>query len=137
MYFDLDKSIIKLLGANWSRVFSLDMETHPPTKNDMLTNERILGIGMGRRIGKELEIKLFVLEKDDDESESTLLEQFDAYLKQNRPYGVVGFAFRGYDIPLLAIKRQRIGPRFWAIRDLVAEHQQSISKRALETISVG
>lgn len=119
MYFDLDNSIIKLLKMNWNRVFSLDIETNPPTKGDMLTNERILGIGVCRRIEKELDTNLFVLKEDNDESELELLERFDSYLKQNRPFGVVGFAFRGYDIPLFAIKRHRIGPKLWVIRDLV------------------
>jgi len=120
LYFDMDRSIIRLFRTDWGKVFSLDIETHVPTRNDMLTNERILGIGVCHRTKKELDSKLFVLNDDSDKAELNVLQQFDDYIKQNRPMGLVGYALRGYDIPLLEIKRHRYGgPGLWAIRDLV------------------
>lgn len=71
----------------------------------MLTDERILCISMSRKVEAGLlETETFVLERDDDESEAELLVKLDEHLRSIKPIGVVGFANRGYDLPLLAIK---------------------------------
>lgn len=78
----------------------------------MLTNERILSVSIARRISGEptsagIEVETILLSRDDEESEKKLLEDLNEKLGEIKPLGVVGYAMRSYDIPLLSIKKQR------------------------------
>jgi len=126
-YEELNARLLLLLKDLWNRVIFLDMETDVRDEN-FLRNERILLISMARRVSGYLslngvEVKSFVLESYSDSGEFELLVKFDRELSKIRPLAVVGFGLRSYDIPLLAIKKERYnGHRnLWKIVDLVEQ----------------
>ena len=93
-------------------MISLDLETKVLDSSQMLTNERILSVSIARRISGEptsagIEVETILLSRDDEESEKKLLEDLNEKLGEIKPLGVVGYAMRSYDIPLLSIKKQR------------------------------
>lgn len=102
------------------RIISLDMET-APSRGEFLTNERILAIAIAKRVSGEfmsdegIEVKSWLLSKDSDEREYTLLENFDKGLKP-RPLATIGFGIKGYDLPLLSIKMQRYNPEIATVK---------------------
>lgn len=107
------------------RVVSLDMETAPFKDTDFLTNERILTIGVARRVsgnfgeGEGVEVRSFLLQGDSDLEEYRLLEELDRTLSReiwSEPLGVVGYGIRDYDMPLLSIKMKRYDPKVEEVR---------------------
>lgn len=103
---------LKFLKPLWGRMISLDLETKVLDRREMLTNEMILSVNIARRTSGELthagiEVETIILSREDEESEKELLENLNEKLGEIKPLGVVGYAMRGYDIPLLLIKKQR------------------------------
>lgn len=127
-YEEFNAQLLLLLRGIWDRVIFLDMETDVRGEN-FLRDERILLISIGRCISKCLssdgiKIKSFILESDSDDRELELLVKFNEELRRLRPLAVVGFGIRSYDIPLLAMKKQKYVNRreyLWKIVDLVEQ----------------
>jgi len=102
-----------------SRIIALDFETKVLSKNEFLTNEMILGVSLARRNkdGK-IDYPYYILDNENLDAELSLLEKMDVILGNWNPLVIVGYGFRTYDIPLLAIKSQRCrnnGQNFWKI----------------------
>ncbi len=129
-YEDLQIYLLRLLKSFWNRVLALDIETHV-VEQRYLENDRILAVGIARRVSGDLldsdgiEVKTIFLEDDTDDSEIELLKKLGAELSRIKPLCVVGYGIRQYDIPLLAIKKQRYGNlmkqfrEFWKLVDLI------------------
>lgn len=98
--------------TNRAQIICLDLETNPKD-HEFLTSERILAIGISRRISGApcssdgIETKIWMLEKNNDENEIELLRVFSRWLKTVVPMVVVGANIRGYDLPLLSYKLER------------------------------
>jgi len=106
-YEELQLEQLKFLKPFWGRMISLDLETKVLDRHEMLTNETILSVNIARRTSGELthagtEVETIILSREDDESDKQLLEQLNDKLAGIRPLGVVGYALKGYDIPLLS-----------------------------------
>ena len=121
-YEELQLRLMRMLKPFWSRVISLDIETHV-SNEQFLTNERILSISFARRISgnfmnaHSIEVKTLFLNGENDESEKRLLEIFNDELGKIKPLGVLGYGLRQYDIPLLIIKKQHYGLLLWKLID--------------------
>lgn len=122
-YEEFQLRLMRMLKPFWSRVISLDIETHV-LNEQFLTNERILSISFARRISgnlmdaKGIEVKTIFLNGENDESEKRLLEIFNNELGKIKPLGVLGYGLRQYDIPLLIIKKQHYGLLLWKLIDM-------------------
>ena len=122
-YEEFQLRLMLMLKPFWSRVISLDMETHV-SNEQFLTNERILSISFARRISgnlmdtKGIEVKTIFLNGENDESEKRLLEFFNNELGKIKPLGVLGYGLRQYDIPLLIIKKQHYALLLWKLIDM-------------------
>jgi hypothetical protein len=117
----------------WRRVVSIDLETKIEKKTDFLTGERLLGIGLARRAGNELEVKTFTLKDESDDAEIELLYEAARYLAPIKPLVLLGYNIAGYDYPLLNMKlkwhddmlrakmpegQKAVFPReYWALKD--------------------
>jgi DNA polymerase elongation subunit (family B) len=111
------------------RVLSLDLETKITDRKDFLTGERLLGIGMARRCGGEVESRVLRLKDDSDEAEIELLNGAAAFMGTVRPLVLLGYNISGYDYPLLNLKlkwydeyhRDRGNARYpreyWSLKD--------------------
>ncbi|MEM2619437.1 MAG: hypothetical protein QW356_08205 [Candidatus Hadarchaeales archaeon] len=123
MYEELQIKLLKLLQDNWSRVISLDVETHVPDPNHFLKGERILSISLARRVSgnfmeEGIKPKTFFLDRDEDDSEKKLLENLNRELSVIKPLGVIGYGLRQYDIPLLIMKKQQYKILLWKLVDM-------------------
>jgi hypothetical protein len=107
--------------ASLKKVCSVNIASHVPNRQ-YLANERILGIGFASFNDQgTIEVSSLKLKDDTDAAEAMLLEQFDAFLKNNPPYICTGFNWLAYDMPLLSIKRARLrneGRQLWNIANL-------------------
>jgi len=133
MYLErLTLEILRLVAEeDPKRIISLDLETG--AEEGMLRDEYILGVVIARRIAGELtspegiEVETFLLEQEQEEAEIKLLNEVNGWMKKNniRPLAIVGYSHRGYDIPLLAAKKQKYRHRFgeipWRLVDLVEQ----------------
>ncbi|RLG15983.1 hypothetical protein DRN63_04735 [Nanoarchaeota archaeon] len=127
-YLDLQVSLLELVEPQWERVIAFDMETDT-RHGGYLTGERILVISFARRVSGEflesdgIEIKTLFLEEDSDDSEMDLLLRLGREIGEIEPICILGYGIRQYDIPLLAIKKQRYGEliknrrEFWKLVD--------------------
>ncbi len=127
---DFQLELLKFLKPFWSRVISFDVETHVIGQG-YLTNERILAIGIARRTSgdfmkeKGIEVKILWLEEDNEDAEIELLRNFCRELSRIKPLGVIGYGIRQYDMPLMAIKKQRYEAEikkfseYWKLVDFV------------------
>jgi DNA polymerase elongation subunit (family B) len=88
----------------WHRVVSIDLETKIEKKADFLTGERLLGIGLARRVGSEIELRTIKLKDDTDEAEIELLMETSRFLSPIKPLILLGYNISGYDYPLLNMK---------------------------------
>lgn len=70
----------------------------------MLTNERLLAVGVSRLIDNKPNTKFFIAEKTNDNEEKRVLKMFSSYVEKVKPIALVGYGIRGYDIPLLVMK---------------------------------
>ncbi len=124
-------AVLKNGGAK--RIISVDLETKIMTKDDFLTGERILAIGVAHldSAGK-IAYNTFVLAEETDDAEAKLLEEFGKYCMNLRPLVLAGYNISGYDFPLLCLKlkwyethvKKKAGdakpnlPReYWALKD--------------------
>lgn len=120
-------------GNAWHRAVSIDLETKIEKKEDFLSGERILAIGMARRTGSGVEVKTFTLKDESDDAELELLYEAARYLAPVRPLVLLGYNITGYDFPLLCLKlkwhddflrkktpegEKPVFPReYWALKD--------------------
>ncbi|MCE7743636.1 MAG: hypothetical protein GPJ52_00725 [Candidatus Heimdallarchaeota archaeon] len=105
---ELSLKIFKIIDDRklWYRVVALDLETKVLMKEDFLTCERILGISIARRqSSNKIDNERFVLDDETDKKEAELLRKLDDLLLKWKPLVIVGYGSRGYDLPLLAMKR--------------------------------
>jgi DNA polymerase elongation subunit (family B) len=133
-YEELSRSAIDAIKAHgsWHRVVSIDLETKITKKEDFLSGERILAVGMARRMASGIESRTFTLKEETDEAEIALLYEAARYLQEARPLVLLGYNISGYDFPLLCLKlkwhddllRNRstdgkpVFPReYWALKD--------------------
>ena len=58
-YNEFSERIMSIVSstAQWHRVVSIDLETKIEKKSDFLTGERLLGIGLSRRVGTTVETR--------------------------------------------------------------------------------
>lgn len=105
-YGTFTEAIIETIKSShaWHRVVSIDLETKIEKKADFLTGERLLGIGLARRVGKEVETRTFRLKDESDGAEIELLYEAARYLSPVRPLVLLGYNIAGYDYPLLSLK---------------------------------
>ena len=135
-YEDLTLDVMRLLRPMWSRVIAFDLETDTRERK-FLINERILAISMAYREHVDILsdegicVKTLFLEEETDDSEVKLLTEFGRQLDKVRPLGVLGYMTRSYDLPLMAIKKERykgdIGipfPERWKIIDFIEQTVQ-------------
>lgn len=87
-------------------VLSLDLETIIRSRNDFLTNERIIAISV-TYFSDGLQTKLFIAENDTDEEEDRILNDLDRFILDFKPSIIIGYNQCGYDIPLLRLKMRR------------------------------
>lgn len=91
------------------RIVAIDLETRIETRSDFLTDEIILGVSLARRLSSgDTERRSLILKEETNESEYELLREFSDIMKEWNPLVVVGYGCRDYDLPLLAIKKQRL-----------------------------
>lgn len=91
------------------RIVALDLETRIEDKSDFLTNEIILGVSIARRNPfSKIEKKIIILNEETEESEYILLEELSQILLDWKPLVIVGYGCRDYDLPLLAMKKQKL-----------------------------
>ncbi len=95
--------VVKQANA-WHRAVSIDLETKIEKKEDFLTGERLLGIGLARRTGSSVETRTFSLKDESDEAEIELLYEAARWLAPVRPLILLGYNIAGYDYPLLNLK---------------------------------
>jgi hypothetical protein len=120
-YGDLENKVVEWIAetGNLDRVLCIDLETKV-LDGEFLTNERILAVSLAYLVDDRIESKIFVLSRDDDESELEVLQQVDKFLLQARPLLLIGFNLTGYDIPLLNMKlRKYRDPKLWGITDAI------------------
>ena len=128
---DLNFRILKVLSEGWRNVISLDIETDVRTRGEFLTDEYILSIALAsRRQGSLLsatgiETEVLMLEEQTEEAEINLLNELNSLFGKQRPLGLVGYGFRGYDIPLLLMKCQKYKSRLdaplWKVIDALQQ----------------
>lgn len=133
-YEELSRSVIGTVKAenSWSRVISIDLETKIMKKEDFLSGERILAVGVARRFGSGIETCMFRLKEETDDAELELLYETARWLQMAKPLVLLGYNIAGYDFPLLCLKlkwhddylrRKSAGakpvfPReYWALKD--------------------
>ena len=105
-YGTFTEAIIETVKQNhaWHRVVSIDLETKIEKKTDFLTGERLLGIGLSRRAGSEVETRTLRLKDESDDAEIELLYEAARYLAPIKPLVLLGYNIAGYDYPLLNMK---------------------------------
>ncbi len=105
-YEEMSRTTIDAIKAHsaWGQVVSIDLETKITKKEDFLSGERILAVGVARRIANGIETKTFRLSEETDEAEIALLYEAARYLQQARPLVLLGYNISGYDFPLLCLK---------------------------------
>jgi DNA polymerase elongation subunit (family B) len=119
--------------GQWHRAVSIDLETKIEKKEDFLTGERLLGIGLARRAEGKVETKTFILKDESDEAEIELLYEAARWLAPVRPLILLGYNIAGYDYPLLNMKlkwhddllraaapegeKPRFPREYWALKD--------------------
>ncbi|VVB65834.1 Uncharacterised protein [Candidatus Gugararchaeum adminiculabundum] len=129
-YNSFTQSIIDLVRENWFRVVSIDLETKILEGDDFLTGERLLGIGVSRRVGYKIESEIFTLKDDSDEAEIELMNEAAKYMNVVKPLVLLGYNISGYDFPLLNLKlkwyddyNKKLGKvnafpkEYWALKD--------------------
>ncbi len=133
-YEELSAATINAVKSHnaWHRVISIDLETKITKKDDFLTGERILAVGVSRRLGGGIETKIFRLKEETDDSEIALLYETARYMQEVRPLVLLGYNISGYDFPLLCLKlkwhddflrkksegAKPVFPReYWALKD--------------------
>jgi hypothetical protein len=134
-YGAFTEAIIETLKAHhaWHRVVSIDLETKIEKKTDFLTGERLLGIGLARRAGSDVEARTFRLKDESDEAEIELMYEAARWLAPIKPLVLLGYNIAGYDYPLLSMKlkwhddlqrasvpedEKPVFPReYWALKD--------------------
>jgi len=119
-YSDLQIGLVEWLRDFWDKTIFFDLETYVPCYPEkMLTNERILSIAFSRRVNGDycqkegIEYNTLILRDDTDEEELSLLRDFNNVLERFRlsradacVLGVIGYGIRGYDTPLLSMKKR-------------------------------
>ncbi|MCX6769757.1 MAG: hypothetical protein NT051_03700 [Candidatus Micrarchaeota archaeon] len=105
-YQELAQSLVDEIKARgqWHRAVSIDLETKIEKKTDFLTGERLLGIGMARRVGNSVETRMLRLKDESEDAEIELLYEAAHYLAPVRPLLLLGYNIAGYDYPLLSMK---------------------------------
>ncbi len=105
-YEELSKSAIDAVKQHncWPRVVSIDLETKITRKEDFLSGERILAVGVARRLDSGVETRIFKLKEETDEAEIELLYETARFLQAVRPLVLIGYNISGYDFPLLCLK---------------------------------
>lgn len=105
-YGSFTESVVEIVKREnaWHRAVSIDLETKIEKKEDFLTGERLLGIGLARRTGSGVETKTFTLKDESDEAEIELLYEAARWLSPIRPLILLGYNIAGYDYPLLNLK---------------------------------
>ena len=133
-YEEMSKATIDAIKAHngWHRVVSIDLETKITKKEDFLTGERILAVGVARRTQSGIETSIFRLKEETDEGELELLYETARWMQMVRPLVLLGYNISGYDFPLLCLKlkwhddflraksagAKPIFPReYWALKD--------------------
>lgn len=133
-YEELSGAAIDAIKSHsaWHRVISIDLETKITKKDDFLTGERILAVGVSRRLDSGIETKIFRLKEETDEAELALLYETARYMQEARPLVLLGYNISGYDFPLLCLKlkwhddflrrasagAKPVFPReYWALKD--------------------
>jgi len=121
-YGNLAETVVKWLveTSNLERILSIDLETKVLKENEFLTGELILCVSLSDFTDGEVCRKVFVLERENLQSEGRLLAAVDDFLLQMRPLVLVGYNLCGYDIPLLNLKL-RMHPEhiYWGIKDAI------------------
>jgi DNA polymerase elongation subunit (family B) len=134
-YDDISKTLVEKVASSgdWHRVVSIDLETKIEKKEDFLSGERLLAVGLARRAGAQVELKTIKLKDDSDDAEIELINETAKWLHPVKPLILLGYNITGYDYPLLCLKlkwyddllRKRAGegnkpvfPReYWALKD--------------------
>lgn len=120
-YASLARTVVDYARAGEaSRVIAIDLETKVMTKDQFLTNERILGISIAWKLGENVRTEVLVLNEENDDSEWKLLGELDQLLLQLRPLVVVGYYLTHYDMPLLSIKMRKTSRPYWGIEDTMS-----------------
>jgi len=134
-YNEFTAAVVEAVRSHnaWHRVVSIDLETKIEKKTDFLTGERLLAMGLARRVGSDVEVKTFRLKDESDEAEIELLYEAARHLAPVRPLILLGYNIAGYDYPLLSMKlkwhddllraqvpegERPVFPReYWALKD--------------------
>jgi DNA polymerase elongation subunit (family B) len=127
---DFNLRVLHMLSEYWmKRVVAIDIETH--VEGSFLKDEYILGVAMATRMAGELtdasgiEVRNVVLDDESEESEVRLLEQANHIMNQYRALGLLGYAHRGYDVPLLILKLSKYkkpqGQPLWKLVDVLEQ----------------
>ncbi len=127
---DFNLRILHVLSEYWKgRVVAIDIETH--VEDAFLKDEYVLGVAMAARVSGELtaasgiEVRSIVLDDESAEAELRLLQEANQILDQYRPLGLLGYAHRGYDVPLLILKvrkhRKPEGQQLWKLVDALEQ----------------
>ena len=123
---DFSLEILRIIFKKklWFRTVALDLETKVLREDAFLTNERLLGFSLARRKSDNtIETANLILEEDSDTSELVLLNKLNDYLKKWKPLLIVGYGCRDYDLPLLAVKKQRaklLNHSLWSISNILS-----------------
>ena len=133
-YEEMSKATVEAIKSHncWHRVVSIDLETKIMKKDDFLTGERILAVGVARRLDAGIETRMFKLKEETDEAELALLYETARYMADAHPLVLLGYNISGYDFPLLCLKlkwhddflrrassgAKPVFPReYWALKD--------------------
>jgi len=136
-YEELSRAAVDAIKAHncWHRVVSIDLETKIMRKEDFLSGERILAVGVARRNDSGIETRIFKLKEETDEAEIALLYETARFMQAVRPLVLMGYNISGYDFPLLCLKlkwhddllrakaagtpdKKPVYPReYWALKD--------------------
>ena len=122
---ELSLKILEIIDDRelWYRVVALDLETKVLKKEDFLTGERILSVSIARRRSSgEINNIYFILAGETDDEEAELLHKLNDFLQKWKPLVIVGYGCRGYDLPLLTLKKEhfyRKDIEFWGITNIL------------------
>lgn len=127
----LTLDLLRLLADHWiGHVVALDVESD--TRSGLfLRDEYLLGVSLAVRTSGSLttlpgiKVECFIARAEEEAAEVELLEAVNEWLERVRPFGVLGYCSRGYDIPYLISKKEKYGDRFvrrpWKLIDLLEQ----------------